>query len=42
MFIASFPLSAATNSSWFARAWQAEDGLPEHTIVGLAQAPDGY
>jgi ligand-binding sensor domain-containing protein len=33
---------AATNSGWFAHAWQTEDGLPEHTIVGLEQTPDGY
>ena len=38
----SLPLGAATNLAWFARAWQAEDGLPEHTIVGLEQTPDGY
>lgn len=31
-----------TDSAWFARAWQTEDGLPEHTIVGLEQTPDGY
>ena len=36
------PLGAVTNSAWFARAWQTEDGLPEHTIVGLEQTPDGY
>ncbi len=36
------PLGAAANSGWFARAWQTEDGLPEHTIVGLEQTPDGY
>ena len=36
------PLGAATNSAWFARAWQSEDGLPEHTMVGLEQTPDGY
>ena len=36
------PLAAVTNSAWFSRAWQAEDGLPEFTIVGLAQTPDGY
>jgi signal transduction histidine kinase/ligand-binding sensor domain-containing protein len=35
-------LGAATNSAWVARAWYSEDGLPEHTIVGLAQTPDGY
>lgn len=33
---------AAVNTSWFARAWQTEDGLPEHTIVGLDQTPDGF
>ena len=36
------PLAAVTNSAWFFHAWQAEDGLPEFTIVGLAQTPDGY
>ena len=35
-------VDAATNSAWFARAWQSEDGLPEHTIVGVEQTPDGY
>lgn len=38
----ALPLGAATNSAWFARAWQTEDGLPEHTIVGLEQTPDGF
>lgn len=38
----ALPLAANTNSAWFARAWQTEDGLPEHTIVGLEQTPDGY
>jgi hypothetical protein len=38
----TLPLLAATNSAWFARAWQTEDGLPEHTIVGLEQTLDGY
>src|SRR5258705_11352591 len=38
----SLPLIASTNSAWFARAWQTEDGLPEHTIVGLEQTADGY
>jgi len=40
--LSAFPLAASTNSAWFARAWQTEDGLPEHTIVGLEQTPDGY
>ena len=42
MALSFSPLGAAANSGWFARAWQTEDGLPEHTIVGLEQTPDGY
>ncbi len=42
LLTAAAPLGAATNSAWFARAWQTEDGLPEHTIVGLEQTPDGF
>ena len=36
------PVTAATNSAWFARTWHTGDGLPAHTIVGLEQTPDGY
>jgi ligand-binding sensor domain-containing protein len=36
------PASAATNLAWFYRPWQTEDGLPEHTLVGVEQTPDGY
>jgi signal transduction histidine kinase/ligand-binding sensor domain-containing protein len=42
MVLSLSPLGAATNSAWFARAWQTEDGLPEHTIVGLEQTTEGY
>ncbi|MBI3853025.1 MAG: hypothetical protein HY298_22460 [Verrucomicrobia bacterium] len=42
MIFFSLPLGAATDPAWFARVWQTEDGLPEHTIVGLEQTPDGY
>ena len=38
----SLPGMGATNSAWFFRSWQTEDGLPEHTIVDLAQTSDGY
>ncbi len=31
-----------TNSAWFARLWQAEDGLPNNSVTGVAQTPDGY
>lgn len=34
---------ATANDPWFAaRVWQAEDGLPENRIVGVAQGEDGY
>lgn len=42
LLVASRPLVASTSPTWYARAWQTEDGLPEHTIVGLEQTPDGY
>ncbi len=32
----------ATNSAWFARVWQSEEGLPENNVTGLAQTTDGY
>lgn len=32
----------ATNSAWFARVWQSEEGLPENNVTGLAQTADGY
>ncbi len=35
--------TAATNSSgWLPRQWSSEDGLPNNTVSGLAQTPDGY
>jgi signal transduction histidine kinase/ligand-binding sensor domain-containing protein len=33
--------AASTNSSWFYRAWQTEDGLPANSVTGIAQAPEG-
>src|SRR3954453_13770693 len=35
-------LEASTNSAWYARTWQSEEGLPNNTIQGVAQTPDGY
>ncbi|MFM1770728.1 MAG: hypothetical protein RJA22_3257 [Verrucomicrobiota bacterium] len=29
-------------SSWAQRVWQADDGLPESTVLGVAQTPEGY
>ena len=34
--------ATARGSAWFARPWQSNDGLPNDTITGLAQTPDGY
>jgi ligand-binding sensor domain-containing protein len=34
--------AASANSSWFARPWQTDDGLPNNTVAALAQTPDGY
>ena len=31
-----------TNSNWFARPWQLEDGLPYNTVTGIAQTDDGF
>src|ERR1700744_4290478 len=33
---------ASTNSAWFARNWQSDKGLPNNTVFGLTQTPDGY
>ena len=35
-------LPTPTDESFSARAWQAEDGLPENRVVGVVQAPDGF
>src|SRR5947209_1187798 len=32
----------ATNSGWFARTWQTEDGLPNNNVNGIAQTADGF
>jgi len=33
---------ATASSSWFARPWQTDEGLPNNTVAALAQTPDGY
>jgi signal transduction histidine kinase/ligand-binding sensor domain-containing protein len=42
LWFGTTPRSFASSSEWFARPWHAEDGLPNNTIFGLAQTPDGY
>ena len=33
---------AQSDTSFFSRAWQVEDGLPENKVVAVEQDPDGY
>jgi signal transduction histidine kinase/ligand-binding sensor domain-containing protein len=30
------------DSSWYERSWQSAEGLPDNSVVGVAQTPDGY
>ncbi len=34
--------ATANRSSGLARAWQSDDGLPDNSVSGIAQTPDGY
>ena len=34
--------AASNNTEWFARAWQSDEGLPDNSVVGLAQSADGF
>jgi len=40
--LASAAPAADTDSLWSLRAWQSDDGLPNNSVTGLAQTPDGY
>ena len=44
MLLSSLPLNgfAAASSPWFARVWQANNGLPGDNVTGLAQTKNGY
>ncbi len=35
------PLAAAT-PPWVVRTWQSDEGLPDNTVVGMEQTPDGF
>lgn len=35
-------IAFAEGSSWFARSWQVEDGLPGDNITGIVQTQDGF
>jgi signal transduction histidine kinase/ligand-binding sensor domain-containing protein len=41
-FALASPALAENENPFFARAWLAEDGLPDNRVVGLAQTSDGY
>jgi len=40
--LSAAPAIASTNSAWYARVWQSEDGLPNDSVTALTQTPDGY
>src|ERR1700722_13672167 len=33
---------AGDDSGWIARFWLSDEGLPDNTLTGMAQTPDGY
>ena len=35
-------LAGPPDPPWFARAWQSDEGLPDNTVVGVDQTPDGF
>ena len=46
MLLASFPaafgLELTASSAWSCRSWQTDEGLPDNSVTGVAQTPDGY
>jgi len=34
--------TAATNSVWFSRPWQTDDGLPNNNVLAIAQTANGF
>jgi signal transduction histidine kinase/ligand-binding sensor domain-containing protein len=40
--LAGISALGSTNSDWFTRAWQIDDGLLDNDINGIVQGPDGY
>ena len=33
---------AAAPPPWVVRTWQSDEGLPDNTVVGIEQTPDGF
>ena len=42
MLLAGISARATTNSKWFTRVWQIDDGLLDNTVSSVAQGPDNY
>ncbi|MEY4385272.1 MAG: hypothetical protein RLY20_555, partial [Verrucomicrobiota bacterium] len=38
----AFGAEGNSGSKWSVRAWQADDGLPDNNVTGIAQTSDGY
>ncbi|HTR43617.1 MAG TPA: two-component regulator propeller domain-containing protein, partial [Pseudomonadales bacterium] len=34
--------ASTIDSTWYERSWQSGDGLPDNSVSGIAQTPDGY
>jgi signal transduction histidine kinase/ligand-binding sensor domain-containing protein len=34
--------SASATAPWFVRTWQSDEGLPDNTVMGIDQTPDGF
>jgi len=35
-------VSPAASPPWVVRTWQSDEGLPDNSVVGIEQTPDGY
>lgn len=42
MAVAALAMTASATPPWFVRTWQSDEGLPDNTVVGTAQTPDGF
>ena len=42
MIFTCFAAAAGTNSSWFTRVWQTDDGLPNNQVTAILQGQDGF
>lgn len=42
VFCALVLSSAGATPPWFVRTWQSDEGLPDNSVKGIAQSPDGF